>query len=138
GGSPDGSRTTEAFVMKSVLEHDFKIPVHWVEGLSRNSDENARYSRQILQLAGVHSVYLVTHAWHMRRARLAFERAGLTVIPAPTRYATEYRGLALDFLPRAGALRDSSIFFHETLGLAWYRLQFLISSWSPQAGKGVL
>lgn len=136
GGSPEGDATTEAAVMKSVLEHDFQTPVRWVEGRSRNSDENARYSFEVLKSAGVSSIYLVTHAWHMQRARLAFEHAGFGVIPAPTRYATDYRGLVPDFLPRASALRDSSVFLHEAIGLAWYRLKFFVSSWSSQTGEG--
>jgi hypothetical protein len=29
----------------------------------------------------------------------------------------------LDFMPHANALRDSSHFFHEIIGMVWYRLR---------------
>ena len=32
---------------------------------------------------------------------------------------------ALDFLPNFTGLRDSSIFFHEIIGMVWYRLRLL-------------
>ena len=37
-----------------------------------------------LEAAGVRRILLVTHAMHMKRARDAFEAAGLEVVPAPT------------------------------------------------------
>jgi uncharacterized SAM-binding protein YcdF (DUF218 family) len=63
----------------------------------------------------------------MPRARLAFESAGFVVIPAATGYATRFRLTALDFVPDARALRDSSTYFREVIGIGWYRLQFAIA-----------
>jgi uncharacterized SAM-binding protein YcdF (DUF218 family) len=126
GGSPEGSLVAEAQLMKQVLQEDFQVPVQWVEQGSRNTLENASLSFRLLKPAGIERIYLVTHAWHMPRARLAFERAGFAVIPAPTGYATRFEITVLDFLPRAGALRDSSLFFHEVLGIAWYYSRILL------------
>lgn len=126
GGSPEGAGTGEARHMKRVLEEDFRVPVTWVEDASRTTLENAGHTRAILGAAGIRTVYLVTHAWHMPRARLAFENAGFTVIPAATGHATRFRLTALDFVPDARALRDSSLYFREMLGYAWYRLQFAL------------
>lgn len=128
GGSPEGSPTAEAWVMNRVLVAEFKVPVTWVEEQSRTTLENARLSRSILGGAGVQAIYLVTHAWHMPRAKLAFEHAGFTVIPAATNYATRFRLTALDFLPQARALLDSSRYFHEVIGLAWYRMRFWLAA----------
>jgi len=126
GGAPEGSPTDEASAMKSVLELEFQVPVTWRERHSDSTLENARLSARILQAAGIRTIYLVTNAWHMPRAILAFEHAGVTVIPAPTRFATAFRLNAKDFLPKARALRDSSRFFHEIIGIAWYRLRFAV------------
>lgn len=125
GGSPEGGATAEAEAMKIVLEREFRAPVRWTETESRTTLENARFSRRLLQAAGVHTIYLVTHGWHMPRARLAFEHAGFEVIPAATGYTTGFQLTVLDFMPSARALHHSSRFLHEVIGGAWYRLKFL-------------
>lgn len=129
GGTPEGAPTGEATHMQTVLERDFQVPVQWREDQSHTTLENARLSHAILSAAGIRRIYLVTQAWHMPRAELAFERAGFEVIPAPTGYATRFRVTVLDFVPDARALRDSSVFFHELLGIGWYRLIFAFPRW---------
>ena len=62
----------------------------------------------------------------MPRAQLAFEAAGFKVIPAATGYTTRYRLTILDFMPDARALRDSALFFHEIIGIVWYRLRLIL------------
>ncbi len=124
GGSPEGNPRTEAQVMKATLENDFKVAVTWVETRSANTQQNARESRAMLAPLGIHRIYLVTHARHMPRSQWAFTQAGFEVVAAPTAFATHF-GLTLrDFMPRGSALHDSSDFFHEIIGLAWYRLKF--------------
>jgi uncharacterized SAM-binding protein YcdF (DUF218 family) len=127
GGSPEGASAGEATQMKAVLNRDFQVPVAWIEDRSRTTLENARQTYKILSAAGLRTIYVVTHAWHMPRAKLAFENAGFAVIPAATGYTTRFRLTALDFLPEASALLDSSRFFHEVIGIAWYQLQFAIA-----------
>ena len=123
GGSPEGSPVSEAQAMKSVIENEFKTPVAWIEMASNNTLENARASRAMLAPLGINRVYVVTHAWHMPRSQWIFTQAGFDVVPAPTKFATSF-GLTLrDFMPHAHALEDSSRFFHEIIGLAWYRLK---------------
>ncbi len=123
GGNPDGSPISEAQAMKAVLENEFKTPVVWTEGASANTLENARASFSLLKAQGISRVYLVTHAWHMRRSQYVFTAAGFAVVPAPTAFSTNYGFSLLDCLPRAHALRQSSVFFHEVIGLVWYRLK---------------
>jgi len=125
-GAPQGNPASEAELMKQVLETDFRVPVQWAEKESRNTLENARLSYRTLGPAGVRNIYLVTHAWHMPRARLAFEHSGFKVIPAGTGYATRFKLTALDFLPNASALLDSSLVFHEVIGIGWYHLRMLL------------
>ena len=128
GGAPEGNPIPEARLMTEVLQQDFRITVRWTEQGSRNTFENALMSAFLLQPAGIQRIYLVTHAWHMRRARIAFEHAGFTVIPAPTGYATRFKLTVLDFLPEARALYDSGVFFHEVAGIGWYYLRTLVAS----------
>ncbi len=126
GGAPQGNPVPEARLMTEVLQQDFRITVRWTEQGSRNTFENALMSASLLKPAGIQRIYLVTHAWHMRRARLAFEHAGFKVIPAPTGYATRFRLSVLDFLPDARALDDSGLFFREVAGIGWYYLRTVI------------
>lgn len=123
GGAPLGSKNSEARQMKQVLEKEFDIPVRWIEEDSNNTLESAQYSYRILQDAGIKRIALVTHAWHMPRARQAFEAAGFEVTPAPTAYTTRYKTDLMTFLPSANALQDSRVFWHEAIGIAWYRLK---------------
>ena len=48
GGSVLGGEP-EATVMRSALEHEFRVPVRWMESQSRNTHENATLSAKILQ-----------------------------------------------------------------------------------------
>lgn len=128
GGSPEGSAVTEALAMRRVLESEFMVPVRWAEDSSGNTLENARLSYRMLAAENIRTIYLVTHAWHMPRAQLAFEGAGFRIIPAATAYTTRYRLTVLDFLPNAPALRDTAWFFHEVIGTLWYRVRLLESA----------
>ncbi|MCE2999673.1 MAG: YdcF family protein [Betaproteobacteria bacterium] len=128
GGNPAREASAEADVMRRTLEQDFGIPVRWSENRSLNTLGNARLSRELLSGEGIDRILLVTHAWHLPRARLAFERAGFTVIPAPTGH-TPRRSLRLtDVLPDAGALLDSALVCHEAIGMVWYRVRLLLKA----------
>ncbi len=127
GTTAPGARTSEAAQMVAVLR-EFGATATWVEDRSRNTFENARFSYEALTKNGIDTIYLVTHAWHMRRARMAFERVGFTVIAAPTVFRPSGGELtALDFLPNAAALMNSFEFFHEVVGIVWYRLKFALA-----------
>lgn len=127
GGKPLGNSTSEAQQMRSSLEQDFHVPVHWVEDASDNTFESARYSFRTLQKAGIKKIYLVTHASHMPRAANVFRRAGFEVVEAPTSFTTQYKTDIFSFLPSAGSLSASNIFIHEIIGLLWYRVKLAIS-----------
>lgn len=116
GGLINGVRA-EAELMREVLANEFGVPVRWVEAASLDTADNARLSAEMLKAAGVTRVALVSHGWHLPRAVPLFEREGLTVVPAPTRFST---GHVLAWIP--GDLRDSRIALHEYLGRAVQRL----------------
>lgn len=122
GGTPLGSESSEAAQMKAVLEKEFQVPVKWTEGASRNTRENAYKSFAILNRDEIRRIALVTHAWHMPRAAREFEQAGFKIVPAATAYTTRYKTDIFAFIPTAAALQKSSLFFHEVIGIAWYRL----------------
>ncbi len=128
GGAVFGNDTPEARVMAASLQRDFGLVANWVEDRSRTTWENARFSNELLEPQGIRSIFLVTHAWHMPRARYAFETAGLQVTPAPTRFIEQAEGepTVLEYLPSIDGLVMSHIAAREYLGLRWYQLADLM------------
>lgn len=122
GGPPESGGESMAKLMARALR-DFNVPVTWLEEAARNTGENAAYSARLLEPAKVRTIVLVTHGWHMPRARRAFERAGFKVIPAATGLHHRAPPTPAQFRPGAAALRDSELFVHEAIGLAWYRIR---------------
>ncbi|MDI5985363.1 YdcF family protein [Halomonas sp. M4R5S39] len=116
GGRVHDEHSAEASLMAAALREVFEVPVAWMEGQSRNTAENARYSAEMLRIAEVESIALVSQAWHLPRAVAEFERAGLTVIPAPTDFASAPPPGLAGWLPRAYHLHRSSRALHEWLG----------------------
>lgn len=123
GGSPDGGKFPEGVLMKRALEESFGVPVRWVEAASDNTWQNAFNSRKLLASPEIKTVVLVTHSWHMPRARYVFERAGFRVLPAGTGFHADGKLIVLDFLPSATGLKNSYFFMHEAIGLLVYRLK---------------
>ena len=121
-GGKLSNTTPEATFMKEVLEQDFQVPVRWTEEESHNTMENALFSYAVLQPQGVTHIYLVTHASHMVRSQMAFEKAGFHVIPAPTFFATRCQWTPLEFIPNSDAFSRSAEAVYEGIGLVWYWL----------------
>jgi len=112
-----------AAVMAQSLRDDFQIPVRWVEPRSRDTWENAENSARILRANDIGSVYLVTHAWHMRRALLAFHHFGIKVIPAPVQL-DRYPDFSQFFLlPSVYGWQVTYYAVHEWLGYVDYALR---------------
>lgn len=120
GGAPFGGRP-EGESMKAVLEDEFGVPVRWVEAVSRDTEESASRTAQLLKARGVSRIALLSHAWHLPRATPLFERQGLEVTPAPMGFSTSAPSVLASFLP--GGLGNSSRALHEYLGRLYNRLQ---------------
>ena len=115
GGAPTGGMA-EAETMRETLERDFGLSVKWTESKSRDTAENAKFSAIQLKDAGITRIALVSHAWHLQRAKSLFEHEGLTVIPAPTGFSTPAADPVYDWLP--SDFRFSRIAIQEYLGQA--------------------
>ena len=124
GGVPGSRGLSEAQAMKAVLENEYKVPVQWVEQVSRDTFEQASATRAVLVPSNVRRIYLVTHAWHMPRSVDAYTRAGFDVVAAPTGFKGRRVSTIRDLVPSADTLLDSYYFFHEAVGLLWYQIRY--------------
>lgn len=122
GGVLASSAPAIATIMSRVLADDYGVAAKWVEAGSSSTAENASMSAPLLKSAGVSRIYLVTHAWHMARARLAFERQGFAVMAAGTGYLPQSTLDLSDLVPSAKALLDSYYAAHELIGILYYRI----------------
>ncbi len=124
GGDPEKG-VSLAELMRTALEEDYGVPVAGMETVSENTAENAEFLAPVLHRMGIQRILLVTHSWHMPRARRAFERLGFIVLPAPTGFVGDGELPAIgDLLPSAGALSATSYALHEIIGYAWYELRY--------------
>jgi uncharacterized SAM-binding protein YcdF (DUF218 family) len=110
-----------------------------LERKSRNTDENVRFSMQLIDPKPGERWLLVTSASHIPRAMGLFRKAGMTVDPCPVDWRTSgwsdaYKFQSdwmagLDLIDRAA---------HEWLGLIAYRLTGKIDELlpSPEAAAG--
>lgn len=121
GSSEPATHRTVAESMGLTLLRNFGLTARWMEQQSTTTLSNAAYSAQILRKEGITRIYLVTHAWHMRRALIAFEGTGLEVIPASTAFVSRSGLDLVDFAPSARALLLTYYAVHEWLGIIWYR-----------------
>jgi uncharacterized SAM-binding protein YcdF (DUF218 family) len=80
-------------------------------------------ARAVSKIPVIHSILLVTSAFHMPRAVLLFRARGLDVSPFPTDERVLNRGnLSVSgFTPSPGALRNADQALREYYGLAVYR-----------------
>jgi uncharacterized SAM-binding protein YcdF (DUF218 family) len=116
---------SEAFAMADTLVNEFGVAVRWQEGRSRNTAENAEFSRELLRADKVDKIILVTHAFHMPRSVIEFQRVGFQVLPGPTAYLSDELHIGVTaFIPSAHALHTSNFVLHEYLGMLWYQLRY--------------
>jgi uncharacterized SAM-binding protein YcdF (DUF218 family) len=85
---------------------------------SRNTLENAEFSKKVLQAHNLKPPYLlVTSASHMRRAVMIFNKKGMAVTPYPTSYLTDNSHIVLtDLLPQADVLSRWEFYLKEVVG----------------------
>ncbi len=125
GGVVYTDRAAEAPIVRRFLL-DLGVPDKRIilEKKSRDTMENARFSREIMKQHGFDRPILVTSAFHMRRSIEAFKRFGITVTPLPAGFKANQGApyIWADFLPDAGALHGTATVLKEYLGMLFYRL----------------
>jgi uncharacterized SAM-binding protein YcdF (DUF218 family) len=116
-------QTAEAAAMPIAMRAIGLDPARVIfEGKSRNTHENATFTREIVDPKPGETWVLVTTASHMPRAVGAFRQAGLPVLPYPVEFRTT-QPLSWDLgLTFDGGFHDLAAPMKEWVGLAAYRL----------------
>jgi len=112
---------SEAPIVKRFLV-DLGVPPNKIitEEKSGDTYESAKFTQRILERFQYDNLLLVTSAYHIKRAVMSFEKAGVEVIPIPACFNTwpDRQYGWIDYLP--GSF-DSSIAIREYLGLVFYK-----------------
>jgi len=97
-----------------------------LENESRNTYENALYSKRFMEQHGLNTALLVTSALHMPRSIAVFTQQGMHVFPAGNPgqiYLSDTENGLSKWLPNLRALEASRSILKEYIGLAVYRLR---------------
>lgn len=125
---------TEADLAAQMLE-SFGVPRErlTLEGKSRNTVENARFTRAMVEPKAGERWLLVTSAYHMPRAVGCFRAAGFPVEAWPVDFRTRGPQDALrPFASVSAGLRRTDVALREWVGLVSYRALGYIADLLPR------
>ena len=114
-GFNEGALERAAAIRQGIPAERIVLTSH----VSTTADE----ARAVSEIPGIHSIILVTSAYHMSRAALLFRSQGLTVSPFPTdeRVLGRFNFAAMWLIPEAKSLERAEAALREYYGLAIYR-----------------
>ena len=126
----DGARESTLGLLK-----DFGVDEKCVEFLdARNTEEEARVVGEVVFNAekqrgreAESKILLVTSAWHMKRARMMFEKyaKSVEVVCAPADFENSFKAAApfsfRELLPDTYSFHLNSVAFHEWIGIIGYK-----------------
>ena len=118
-GVPEGEYLRDVAIDHGVSKKDILLTEN-VE----NTDQEAKAIKRLL-LQDNPEVILVTSAFHMPRAQLVFEAAGISAIPFPVdfRIGAQKRTF-MSFIPSASSFEATSFFVREMIGRTYYNLKY--------------
>lgn len=124
GGLAYGSEPgpSEAEIAARVAKQVYQQSLRWTEDRSRDTNENAIRTLELLAPQGINRVVVVTHGYHMPRAIAAFERARLragsamAIQAAPMGLHVQRELRPGDWLPSRGGYALTLLALHEMLG----------------------
>ncbi|MCX5786878.1 MAG: YdcF family protein [Elusimicrobia bacterium] len=122
GGAPFSSGSEAAADKLYLVESGVPPGAVFTEESSRDTRENALFSKKICDEKGYKKILLLTSAYHMRRAVFLFKKAGFAqIVPLPVaRQSRQGRKYHFnDYLPGSGKPAKA---LNEWFGLVFYRL----------------
>ncbi|WP_236906082.1 YdcF family protein [Clostridium pasteurianum] len=120
GGKVYKSTGTESEISKNILM-SMGVPENKiiVENKSINTEQNVKFTKEILNSNNYKKPILVTSAFHMQRAAMQFKKSNVVVLPFPTDYQTNINeDLELnDFIPSSDSMVKLSLSVKEFIGI---------------------
>ena len=81
--------------------------------------------KELMAEYGLTKIILVTSSFHLPRAKLLFDKAGVDTYPYPTDFKAASRDVTwLHFIPSADAFSDTSNGIREYIGRFYYWLKY--------------
>ena len=114
-----------ALLKKYLINIGLPDSVILMEDKSKNTYQNAVFSKPILQKSAPNGNYLlITSGFHMRRALACFKKQGIPVSPYSTDLYSGPMKWEFDYLfvPDATALNNWNVFLHEMIGCITYKI----------------
>jgi uncharacterized SAM-binding protein YcdF (DUF218 family) len=111
------------FLKEKFLLHKVKLTDIIIENKSRNTFENAVFTKKIIDSLQLNGPFiLISSAWHLRRATKVFTKAGLIVKPYPCAFEAISKKYNIeDYVwPNLKALITWGSLLKEIVGLAIY------------------
>lgn len=139
GGSADPWKPEareSSFAARALVEMGIDESRLIIEDKSRNTYENAVFSRELAPGHGEGNWILVTSALHMPRSAGAFRRAGWKVIPWPVNYLTGAGPEWANEDVLIERLYFLSRTLHELVGMGYYRARGWSGSLFPSPRTG--
>lgn len=96
-----------------------------IESESKNTHENAKFSKAILEKEQLHGKFLlITSGFHMRRSIACFKKEGVEVVAYSTDRYSGKRKFPLDglFIPDTETISSWNVLLHELLGFVTYKV----------------
>ena len=118
-GIPEGEYLREIAIKFGVPEKSILLTEN-VE----NTDQEAKAIKKLFSKNNP-KVILVTSAFHMPRAQIVFEAAGINVTPFPVDFRYRAKKLTFtDLIPSASSFSATSFFVREMIGRTYYTLKY--------------
>jgi uncharacterized SAM-binding protein YcdF (DUF218 family) len=128
-GGDVSEEVKEAVIVKRFLiDLGVKEKDIYYDDISRDTVENAIYTKEIFRKKRFKTGLLVTSGYHLKRSEYLFKKAGLDVIPHSAGLLSEKKEQITfhDFLPNIGDLKKSAVMLKETIGLFFYYVKYAI------------
>ncbi|MDB5158998.1 MAG: hypothetical protein JWR50_3705 [Mucilaginibacter sp.] len=106
------------WVKTQLLEFNIPDSLILIENQSKNTVENAQFSKLVLAKSHLPPPYLlVTSAFHMRRASMIFKKAGIDVVPYPCNFfGNDVSFGIMNFFPDSNVLYNWEFYTKEVVG----------------------